>query len=119
MAKEGRDERGRFIKGHSGNPDQRFSGERAQEAGRRSQEVQAEARVRNGIIAQALARALMGKNPNTGNRMLDDLIEKTIERTLDRGCAADLRTLADVLGELEQKVEVSGDVNFNFKFGDQ
>ena len=50
--------------------------------------------------------------------MLDDLIEKTIERTLDRGGAADLRTLADVLGELEQKVEVTGDMNFTFKFGE-
>lgn len=114
MAKEGRDEKGRYIKGHKaeGKP---FCGETAVEMQARS----AEAQVRNGIIAKALARVLLGKNPNTGNRMLDDLIEKTIERTLDRGGAADLRTLADVLGELEQKVEVSGDLNFNFKFGDQ
>ena len=114
MAKEGRDEKGRFKNGHKaeGKP---FCGGSAVDA----QKASAEAQVRNGIIAKALARVLLGKNPNTGNRMLDDLIEKTIERTLDRGGAADLRTLADVLGELEQKVEVSGDVNFNFKFGDQ
>lgn len=112
---EGRDEKGRFKKGNKVGRQFRSSDGSATEA----QKASAEAQVRNGIIAKALARVLLGKNPNTGNRMLDDLIEKTIERTLDRGGAADLRTLADVLGELEQKVEVSGDVNFNFKFGDQ
>lgn len=113
MAKEGRDERGRYKKGHKaeGKP---FCSETAVEMQARS----AEAQVRNGIIAKALARVLLGKNPNTGNRMLDDLIEKTVERTLDRGGAADLRTLADVLGELEQKLDISGNVNYTFKFGE-
>lgn len=112
---EGRDEKGRFKKGNKeGRKFRSCDGSAAA-----AQEASSTAQVRNGIIAKALARVLLGKNPNTGNRMLDDLIEKTIERTLDRGGAADLRTLADVLGELEQKVEVSGDVNFNFKFGDQ
>ena len=115
MAKEGRDEKGRFLKGQKPPVGRAISAESA----RAMQEKSSTAQVRNGIIAKALARVLLGKNPNTGNRMLDDLIEKTIERTLDRGGAADLRTLADVLGELEQKVEVSGDVNFNFKLGDQ
>jgi hypothetical protein len=27
--------------------------------------------------------------------------------------------MADVLGELEQKVSVEGDMNFTFKFGDE
>ena len=111
---EGRDEKGRFKAGNKCGKQFRSDDGSATEA----QKASSEAQVRNGIIAKAVARCLLGKDPNTGERRLDELVKRIVERTLDHGGTSDLRILADVMGELEQKVEVTGDMNFTFKFGE-
>ena len=115
MAKEGRDERGRFKKGHSGNPSRQFSGGVAEEMQLRS----AEARSENAIVANAIRRAILGKDPETGNPVIDEVVGNTVSRMKRQGSMGDLRAMADVLGELEQKLNLTGEMNHTFKVGDE
>lgn len=114
MAKN-RDERGRFVKGVTPEGAIPFSEGNAKEMQLRS----AEARSENAIVANAIRRAILGRDPDTGNPMIDELVSNTISRMKRQGSMGDLRTMADVLGELEQKVNLTGEVDFTFKFGDE
>lgn len=111
MAKEGRDDKGRFIKGNTLGITTEVARERQLRA--------AEVRKDNRIIADALRRALLRPDRTTGNPTIDGIVERVVERLNQGGGTGDLRTMADVLGELEQKVSVEGDMNFTFKFGDE
>jgi hypothetical protein len=114
MAKE-RDNKGRFVKGQKppvGNP---ISEGTAREMQLRS----AEARKDNRIVADAIRRAILGKNKETGNPVIDDLVNNTLERMQKGGSMGDLRAMADVLGELEQKVTENITMEMKFKFGDE
>ena len=109
MAKEGRDEKGRYIKGH---------GPINKEVAKDYQLKSAEARKDNRIVADALRRALLGKDPDTGNPMIVSIVENTLKRTNKGGNMGDLRVAADILGELEQKIDHSGSIELSFKFGE-
>jgi hypothetical protein len=114
MAKEGRDENGRFKKGVSGNPSHRFNAETAQEAGRRSQEAQREKKT----IADALRAALYAPDPeNPKQTMIESITGGAIGQMNRNKNIAEVRTLADILGELTQKVDVNGEIDLAFKFG--
>ena len=99
MAKEGRDDKGRYIKGHGP-----ISKDNAREMQLRS----AEAKKENRIVADALRRALMGKDPDSGDPMIVAIARKTVEKMKGNGFVGDLRVAADILGELEQKVTHEG-----------
>ena len=72
----------------------------------------------NHIVADALRRALLGKDPDTGNPMIVSIVENTLKRTNKGGTMGDLRVAADILGELEQKIDHSGSIELSFKFGE-
>lgn len=110
MAKEGRDDKGRFVKGNTHG----ISTETAREMQKRSSAKQVE----NHIVADTLRRALLGKDPDTGNPMIVSIVENTLKRTKKGGSMGDLRVAADILGELEQKIDHSGSIELSFKFGE-
>ena len=110
MAKEGRDDKGRFVKGNTLGITTDVARERQLKA--------AEVRKDNRIVADTLRRALLGKDPDTGNPMIVSLVENTLKRTNKGGTMGDLRVAADILGELEQKIDHSGSIELSFKFGE-
>ena len=113
MAKE-RDNKGRFVKGQMppvGNPINEGTA-------REMQSRSAEARKENRIVAETLRRALLGNDPETGNPMIVSIVENTLKRTNKGGSMGDLRVAADILGELEQKIDHSGSIELSFKFGE-
>ena len=111
MAKEGRDDKGRFAKGNQ----HRFNAEVARTAQLKS----AEARSDNRIVADALRRALLGKDPDTGDPMIKAIVDGVTSRSKKTGTFGDLRVAADILGELEQKVTENVNIELKFKFGDE
>lgn len=111
MAKEGRDDKGRFVKGNTHGITTDVARERQLRA--------AEVRKENRIVADAIRRAILGKNKATGNPVIDDLVTNTLERMQKGGSMGDLRAMADVLGELEQKVTENITMEMKFKFGDE
>jgi len=113
MAKEGRNERGQFTKGNKEGKRFRSSDGSATEAQLRSSEAQ----VQNRIVADALRRALLEKDPDTGELAIVTIAKKTVLRTKGQGSPGDLRVMADILGELTQKVDLNGEIDLNFKFG--
>ena len=114
MAKEGRDEKGRFQKGNKAGKRFRSDDGSATEAQRNSSEAQ----VQNRIVADALRRALLGKDPDTGNPMIESIVKGAAERARKGGTFSDVRVAADILGELEQKIDHSGSIELSFKFGE-
>ena len=114
MAKEGRDAKGRFVKGVTPKGAKPFCEGTAKEMQKRSSAKQVE----NHIVADALRRALLGKDPDTGNPMIVSIVENTLKRTNKGGNMGDLRVAADILGELEQKIDHSGSIELSFKFGE-
>ena len=91
-----------------------FNERTAKEAGRRSQEVQREKRT----VAEALRVAMYEPDPdNPGRTMLDSITGGAISQRIKNKNIAEVRVLADVLGELSQKIDHSVDLNVNFKFG--
>ena len=114
MAKN-RDERGRFVKGVTPEGAIPFSEGNAKEMQLRS----AEARSENAIVANAIRRAILGRDPETGNPVIDEVVGNTVSRMKRQGSMGDLRAMADVLGELEQKLNLTGEMNHTFKFGDE
>lgn len=115
MAKEGRNEKGQFVKGNKEGKRFRSCDGSATDAQLRSSEAQ----VQNRIVADAIRRAILGKNKATGNPVIDDLVTSTLERMQKGGSMGDLRAMADVLGELEQKVTENITMEMKFKFGDE
>ena len=111
MAKEGRDSKGRFVKGNTIGISTELARERQLQA--------AEARKENRLIASALQRALLRQDKQTGNPAIDNIVEGVVERVQKTGGTGDLRTMADVLGELEKKVSQDINMDFTFKFGDE
>ena len=111
MAKEGRDSKGRFVKGNTIGISTEIARERQLQA--------AEARKENRLIASALQRALLRQDKETGNPAIDNIVEGVVERVQKNGGTGDLRTMADVLGELEKKVSQDINMDFTFKFGDE
>ena len=109
MAKEGRDEKGRFKKGNKLGISTEVARERQLQA--------AESRKDNRIVADALRRALLEKDPDTGELAIVTIAKKTVLRTKGQGSPGDLRVMADILGELTQKVDLNGEIDLNFKFG--
>ena len=109
MAKRERDEKGRYLPG---------SGPIDKDIARDYQKKSAEARKENRIVADTLRRALLGNDPETGNPMIVSLVENTLKRTNKGGTMGDLRVAADILGELEQKIDHSGSIELSFKFGE-
>lgn len=99
MAKEGRDEKGRYIKGH---------GPINKDTAREMQLRSAEARKENRLMADAVQRALLRKHKETGNPVIDEVVEKIVDRLEQQGSTGDLRVLADIMGELTQKVQHEG-----------
>ncbi len=79
----------------------------------------AESRKENRIVADALRKALMGKDPETGDPYIVAITSKTVERMKGHGGIGDLRVAADILGELEQKVTENITMEMKFKFGDE
>lgn len=114
MAKEGRNEKGQFIKGRRPPVGNQFSERDAREMQMRS----AESRSENRIVADALRRALLGKDPDTGDPMIKAIVDGVTSRSKKTGTFGDLRVAADILGELEQKVDHTGSVELVFKFGE-
>lgn len=113
MAKE-RDAKGRWVKGVTPKGAVPFNERTAKEAGRRSQEVQREKRT----VAEALRVAMYEPDPdNPGQTMLDSITGGAISQMIKNKNIAEVRVLADVLGELSQKIDHSVDLNVNFKFG--
>jgi len=108
MAKRERDEKGRYLPGN---------GPISKEVAREYQLRSAEARKENRLIASAVERALLKKHKETGEPVIDTVVEKIVERLDGNGSTGDLRVLADVLGELSQKVDVNGQIDVGFKFG--
>ena len=113
MAKN-RDEKGRFIPGVTPEGAKPFNEGTAKEMQSRS----AEARKDNRIVADALRRALLGKDPDTGNPMIESIVKGAAERARKGGTFSDVRVAADILGELEQKIDHSGSIELVFKFGE-
>ena len=109
MAKEGRDEKGRFKKGNKLGISTEVARERQLQA--------AESRKDNRIVADALRRALLEKDPDTGELAIVTIAKKTVSRTKGQGSPGDLRVMADILGELTQKVDLNGEIDLAFKFG--
>ena len=109
-----RDKNGRFLPGITPEGAKPFNEGTAKEMQLRS----AEARKDNRIVADTLRRALLGKDPDTGNPMIVSLVENTLKRTNKGGTMGDLRVAADILGELEQKIDHSGSIELSFKFGE-
>ena len=109
MAKEGRDEKGRFKKGNKLGITTEVARERQLQA--------AESRKENRIVADALRRALLSTDKETGELAIVTIARKTVERTKGQGSPGDLRVMADILGELTQKVDLNGEIDLNFKFG--
>ena len=109
MAKEGRDDKGRFKKGNKLGISTEVARERQLQA--------AESRKDNRIVADALRRALLEKDPDTGELAIVTIAKKTVLRTKGQGSPGDLRVMADILGELTQKVDLNGEIDLNFKFG--
>ena len=109
MAKRERDEKGRYLPG---------SGPIDKDIAREYQKKSAEVRKENRIVADTLRRALLGNDPETGNPMIVSLVENTLKRTNKGGTMGDLRVAADILGELEQKIDHSGSIELSFKFGE-
>lgn len=100
MAKEGRDEKGRFKKGNKIGINT--------EVAREYQLRAAEARKENRLMADAIERALLRKHKETGNTVIDTVVEKIVGRLDTNGSTGDLRVLADIMGELTQKVQHEG-----------
>lgn len=114
MAKEGRDEKGRFVKGGKDNPGRRFTDRNATEMAQRSADVRREKRT----VAESLRVAMYEPDPdNPGQTMLDSITGGAISQMIKNKNIAEVRVLADVLGELSQKIDHSVDLNVNFKFG--
>lgn len=114
MAKEGRDEKGRFVKGGKNNPGRRFTDRNATEMAQRSADVRREKRT----VAESLRIAMYEPDPdNPGQTMLDSITGGAISQMIKNKNIAEVRVLADVLGELSQKVDVNGQIDLNFKFG--
>lgn len=114
MAKEGRDEKGRFVKGGKNNPGRRFTDRNATEMAQRSADVRREKRT----VAESLRIAMYEPDPdNPGRTMLDSITGGAISQMIKNKNIAEVRVLADVLGELSQKVDVNGQIDLNFKFG--
>lgn len=79
-----------------------------------------EAKRKRKTIAEALRIAL--EQPDADNpelTRLDSLTDGLISRMLKNPTAADLRTVADILGELEMKVKQEIKTENRFKFGDE
>jgi len=109
MAYEGRDDKGRFTEGNTIGI--------STESAREMQQKSAQARKENRIIATALRDALLENDPETGDPTIVTIVKKVTERVKTNGGANDLRTMADTLGELEQKVQLDGEFDWHFKFG--
>ena len=115
MAKEGRDEKGRFIPGVVPAGSTPFSAGVAKEMQKKS----AEARKDNRIVTTALRDALLSKDPESGDPTIVAIVRSVTGRLTKDGRAADLHVIADTLGELQQKVHVDGDIEITCKFGDE
>ena len=114
MAKE-RDERGRWVKGVTPKGAVPFNEVTAKEAGRRSQQVQREKKT----IADALRVAMYEPDPdNPKQTRLDAITGGAISQMMKNKNIVEIRVLADVLGELEQKIDHTGSIELSFKFGE-
>lgn len=113
MAKEGRNEKGQFVNGNKEGRRFRSDDGSATEMQLRSSEAQ----VQNRLVAEALRRALLGKDPDTGDPMIKSIVDGVTSRSRKTGTFGDLRIAADILGELEQKVTENVNMELKFKFG--
>lgn len=114
MAKEGRDEKGRFKKGAKNIPGHRFTKSNAREMANRANEARREQKT----LAEALRIALGNPDPDCpALSMLDSITLGAIEQMRKNKNIAEVRVLADVLGELTQKVDLNGEIDLAFKFG--
>ena len=111
MAQEGRDDKGRFIEGNKLGI--------TTDVARERQLAAAAARKENRIVATALRDALLSEDPETGDPTIVTIVKTVTGRLTKDGRAADLHILAGTLGELEQKIQVEGDLEITCKFGDE
>lgn len=106
MESKERDEKGRFVKGHSGNPAQRFHAGNAQEMAARSNAAQAERKtLREALLAELERKVKAGESMSK----MEYLVAKAIENHAKGALTfRDLTALADLLGEKELTINHRG-----------
>lgn len=88
------------------------------ETARAAQKKGVETKRRRKSIAEALRIAL--EQPSTehpGLTQLEEIALGAVKKMKETQSISDVRIAADILGELEQKVQVDGEVDWHFKFG--
>ena len=102
-----RDEKGRFVKGSSGNPKTQFSGGLAEEMQLRS----AKSRKQNKTLREAMREALL-EDGGGGMTKLEVLVRKAMNNHREGKLTfKDLQNLAIVLGETQLTLTLDQDPN--------
>lgn len=90
----------------------------AREMGRKGGLASGEARRRRKTIAEALRLALEAQSEEHPQlTQLEEIAIGAVKKMKETQSISDVRIAADILGELEQKVQVDGEVDWHFKFG--
>lgn len=83
------------------------SREQAVRNGKKGGLMSGEAKRQKKQLAEAIREVLYSANPETSNPLINDLVTSVLQRVVKRGTAKDLKDLADILGELTVKNEVT------------
>lgn len=112
-----RDDKGRFIKGNT--EGKKFSGGTAAAEGKKGGEASARAAKARKTLAETL-RDELTKNAGNGMTKQEYIVAKCLETLAKGKCSPqDLKTMSEVLGELKQNINISGDnAGLVIKFGD-
>lgn len=84
------------------------SGENAARNGRAGGIASGVAKRERKMLADSL-RAVLDDKLENGTTRQDAIVAKVVKRLFDEGDIRDLKVLAEVLGEMEQKVNITGD----------
>jgi formiminotetrahydrofolate cyclodeaminase len=88
------------------------------ETARAAQKEGVETKRRKKTIAEALRIALeQPSTENPGLTQLEEIAIGAVKKMKDTKSISDVRVAADILGELEQKVQMEGEFDWHFKFG--
>lgn len=102
-----RDSKGRFVKGND--EGRKFTAGGAQtEIARRGAEKSNEVQRRNKLLKEELRDILAEETAKgSGVTKMQAVIQNVLKNTLSRGKAADLKIIAEILGEMEINVNLS------------